>query len=126
MPQGVFGTSGGLVAVKISVVDWRAAAGLACALPYLGCRTVVTEGMDPVLAVLRAGGDWAAEGPLLFVALAMLLAGAGLALQPVFAERRFPVLNLLVAGALLAAFAYAGFQTARVELGCTVLSLSWC
>ncbi|WP_125775926.1 hypothetical protein [Antribacter gilvus] len=114
------------MAVKVTIVDWRAAGALAFALPYLAYRTVVTEQVQPALTMLRAGGDWSAEVPLLFVTLGLLLAGAALALEPAIGSKRYPVLNLLVAGGLLVGFVYLGFLTGQDQLGCSVLSLTWC
>lgn len=110
---------------KLTVIDWRALAALGLALPYtaLWLAEAHAAGADLTarspgwldtwsVAVrdLMSSGVWVF--PVWFVALVFLLGGAGLALEPAIREpgsRRFPVINLVIALGLLAAFAWAAW-----------------
>lgn len=110
---------------KLTVIDWRALAALGLGIPYAALwlaearasGSPLTDGVpgwvdrwsDIVQGFLR---DGALTFPLWFVALALLLGGAGLALEPALrdtAERRYPVINLLVALVMVAAFVFAAW-----------------
>ncbi|MBE1874936.1 hypothetical protein [Myceligenerans pegani] len=110
---------------KLTVIDWRALAALGLGIPYAALwlaearatGTGLTDEVprwvdwwsDAVQGVMRTGE---LTFPIWFVALVLLLGGAGLALEPAIrdpGERRYPVINLVVALGMFAAFAVAAW-----------------
>lgn len=110
---------------KLTVIDWRALAALGLGIPYAGLW--LAEARASGNALTDSVPEWVdrwsntVQGflssgeltfPIWFVALVLLLGGAGLALEPAIrppAERRYPVINLVVALGLFAAFAVAAW-----------------
>ena len=99
-----------MVLSKLSIMDWRAIAALGFALPYVAL--VVLEDWLGWLELPTAD---ALTSPVTIVTLGCLLAGAALALAPVLQDGTYPVLNILVGGAMLLAFAWASVRTAQTK-----------
>lgn len=115
--------------IKVTIVDWRAAAAIGLALPYLALQETIARRIAPVLDVLGAGQRWSFELPLLIATLGLVLAGAAYALQPALRAgdaRRYPIVNLLVAAVLLAGFAYEAVGLTQGTVGCTLLRFTIC
>lgn len=110
---------------KLTVIDWRALAALGLGIPYAALWLAESRATGTGLTDNVPGWvDWWSEAvqnvmrtgeltfPIWFVALVLLLGGAGLALEPAIrepAERRYPVINLVIALGLFAAFAFAAW-----------------
>ncbi|MBL0887702.1 hypothetical protein [Myceligenerans indicum] len=111
---------------KLTVIDWRALAALGLGIPYaaLWLADARATGAGLTESVPR-WVDWWSDAvrnlmstgeltfPIWFFALVLLLGGAGLALEPVIrepAQRRYPVINLVVALGMFAAFAFAAWS----------------
>lgn len=110
---------------KLTVIDWRALAALGLGLPYAALWLAEAQASGNQLAErapawvdtwagavsdVMSSGAWVF--PIWFVALVLLLGGAGLAAEPAIREpdaRRYPVINLVVAAVMLAAFAWAAW-----------------
>jgi hypothetical protein len=107
-----------MVLAKISVMDWRAIVALVFALPYVGL-TVLGERFG----WLALSTSDALTSPITMVTLGCLLAGAALALAPVLQDGTYPVLNLLVGGAMLLGFGWAVLQLAEARYGCDPFNL---
>ena len=103
---------------KISVMDWRAIAALGFALPYVALVLLGDR-----FGWLELSTSDALNSPITMVTLGCLLAGAGLALAPVLQDGTYPVLNILVGGAMLIAFAWAVLLLAQARYGCDPLGL---
>ncbi|RPF21565.1 hypothetical protein [Myceligenerans xiligouense] len=110
---------------KLTVIDWRALAALGLGIPYaalwlaearatgIGLTDSVPGWVDrwsEAVQGVMSSGDL--TFPIWFVALVLLLGGAGLAIEPAIrdpAERRYPLVNLVVALGMFAAFAFAAW-----------------
>lgn len=103
---------------KISVMDWRAIAALAFALPYVA---VVVLGDR--FGWLDASVLESLTSPITLVTVGCLLAGAGLALAPAIQGASYPVLNLLVGAALLLAFCWAVLVLVQGRYGCDPMNV---
>ena len=103
---------------KLSIMDWRAIAALAFALPYVA---LVLSGER--FGWLQPSASGTLTSPITIVALGCLLAGAGLALTPVLQGGTYPILNILVGGAMLIAFAWAVLVLAQAKYGCDPLNV---
>lgn len=103
---------------KLSVMDWRAVTALVFALPYVALVLVGDR-----FGWIEPSASGTFTSPITIVTLGCLLAGAALALAPVLRDDTYPVLNLLVAAALLAAFAWAVLVLAQARYGCDPLAL---
>jgi hypothetical protein len=116
----IWGGSKGEVTVlsKISVMDWRAIAALGFALPYAALMVLGDRFGWPEPSVSDA-----LTSPITFVTLGCLLAGAALALAPVLQDGSYPVLNILVGGAMLVAFGWAVLVLAQAKYGCDPLNV---
>jgi ABC-type transport system involved in multi-copper enzyme maturation permease subunit len=107
-----------MVLSKLSIMDWRAIAALGFALPYVA------------LTLFGGRFGWAAPtgsdaltSPITIVTLGCLLAGAALALAPVLQDGNYPVLNILVGGAMLLGFGWAVLVLAQAKYGCDPVNL---
>jgi hypothetical protein len=114
---------------KLTVIDWRALAALGLGIPYAALWLAEARATGAGLTESvprwvdwwsRAVQDFLRSGeltfPIWFVALVLLLGGAGLALEPAMrppGERRYPVVNVVVAVGLLAAFGFAAWTVGR-------------
>jgi hypothetical protein len=107
-----------MVLSKVSVMDWRAIAALGFALPYVA---LVVLGDRFGWPELSASG--ALTSPITIVTLGCLLAGAGLALAPALQGGTYPVLNILVGGAMLLGFCWAVLLLAQAKYGCDPLGV---
>ncbi|MEV0891113.1 hypothetical protein [Promicromonospora sp. NPDC050262] len=107
-----------MMLAKLSVMDWRAIAALAFALPYVALTLVGDR-----FGWLQVSTSDALTSPVTIVALGCLLAGAGLALTPVLQGGAYPVLNILVGGAMLAGFGWAVLVLAQARYGCDPLNV---
>ena len=103
---------------KLSVMDWRAIAALVFALPYVALVLFSDR-----FGWLEPSASEALTSPITIVTLGCLLAGAALALAPVLQDGTYPVLNILVAGAMLLAFAWAVLVLAQAQYGCDPLNV---
>ena len=103
---------------KLSIMDWRAIAALAFALPYVA---LVLSGER--FEWLQPSASDALTSPITIVTLGCLLAGAALAFAPVLQDQTFPVLNILVGAAMLAGFGWAVLVLAQAKYGCDPLNL---
>ena len=103
---------------KLSIMDWRAIAALAFALPYVALVVVGER-----FGWLQLSTSDALTSPVTIVALGCLLAGAGLALTPVLQGGGYPILNILVGGAMLVGFGYAVLLLAQARYGCDPLNV---
>ncbi|PUB26168.1 hypothetical protein C8K30_106257 [Promicromonospora sp. AC04] len=103
---------------KLSIMDWRAIAALAFALPYVA---LVLSGER--FGWLQPSASDALTSPITIVTLGCLLAGAGLALAPVLQGGTYPILNILVGGAMLIGFAWAVLVLAQAKYGCDPLNV---
>lgn len=103
---------------KVSVVDWRAIVALVFALPYVA---LVLFGDRFEWLTLPASD--ALTSPITIVTLGCLLAGAALALAPVVQGGSYPVLNILVGGAMLVGFGWAVLVLAQAKYGCVPLNV---
>jgi hypothetical protein len=103
---------------KLSIMDWRAIAALAFALPY---AALVLWGER--LGWLQPLASDTLTSPITIVTLGCLLAGAALAFAPVLQDGTYPVLNILVGAAMLAGFAWAVLVLAQARYGCDPLNL---
>ncbi|GAA1856103.1 hypothetical protein [Myceligenerans crystallogenes] len=110
---------------KLTVIDWRALAALGLGVPYAGLWLAEAQASGNRLAErapswvdtwanavadVMSSGAWVF--PIWFVTLVLLLGGAGLAAAPAIREpgdRRYPVINLVIALGLLAAFGWAAW-----------------
>ena len=102
-----------MVLSKLSIMDWRAIAALAFALPY-----VATVLLGERFGWLAPSTSDALTSPITLVTLGCLLAGAGLALAPVLQDGAYPILNILVGAAMLVGFAWAVLVLAQAKYGC--------
>lgn len=107
-----------MVLSKLSVMDWRAVAALGFGLPYVA---LVLWGDR--FGWLSPSASGALTSPITLVTLGCLLAGAGLALAPVLQDGTYPVLNILVAAAMLLAFVWAVLTLAQAKYGCDPLNV---
>lgn len=107
-----------MVLSKLSVMDWRAIAALGFALPY-----VVLMLWGDRFGWLELSASGALTSPITMVTLGCLLAGAGLALAPVLQDGTYPVLNILVGGAMLLGFAWAVLVLAQAKYGCDPMNV---
>jgi hypothetical protein len=103
---------------KLSIMDWRAIAALAFALPYAALVLSVER-----FAWLQPSASDTLTSPITIVTLGCLLAGAALAFAPVLQDGTYPVLNILVGAAMLAGFAWAVLVLAQAQYGCDPLNL---
>lgn len=103
---------------KISVMDWRAIAALGFALPYVALVVLGDR-----FGWLDASALDSLTSPITIVTLGCLLAGAGLALTPAIQGASYPVLNLLVGGAMLLAFCWAVLVLAQARYGCDPMNV---
>jgi hypothetical protein len=103
---------------RLSIMDWRAIAALAFALPY---AALVLWGER--LGWLQPLASDTLTSPITIVTLGCLLAGAALAFAPVLQDGTYPVLNILVGAAMLAGFAWAVLVLAQARYGCDPLNL---
>lgn len=103
---------------KLSIMDWRAIAALAFALPYVALTLLGDR-----FGWLQLSASDALTSPITIVALGCLLAGAGLALTPAIQGGAYPVLNILVGGAMLAGFCWAVLVLAQARYGCDPLNV---
>lgn len=103
---------------KISVMDWRAIAALAFALPYVALVLLGER-----FGWLQLSSTDALTSPITIVVVGCLLAGAGLALTPVIQGGAYPLLNILVGGAMLAGFGWAVLVLAQARYGCDPLNV---
>jgi uncharacterized protein (DUF697 family) len=103
---------------KISIMDWRAIAALAFALPYVA---LVLSGER--FGWLQPSASGALTSPITIVTLGCLLAGAALAFAPVLQDGTYPVLNILVGAAMLAGFGWAVLVLAQARYGCDPMNL---
>lgn len=103
---------------KLSVMDWRAIAALVFALPYAALVLVGER-----FGWLEPSASDALTSPITIVTLGCLLAGAGLALTPVLQGGSYPVLNILVGGAMLLGFCWAVLVLAQAKYGCDPLNV---
>lgn len=103
---------------KLSVMDWRAVAALAFALPYVALTLLGDR-----FGWLQLSASDALTSPVTIVALGCLLAGAGLALTPAIQGGAYPVLNILVGGAMLAGFGWAVLVLAQARYGCDPMNV---
>lgn len=115
----VWGGSKGEVMVlsKLSVMDWRAIAALGFALPYVALGLLGDRFGWP-----EPSASDALTSPITIVTLGCLLAGAALALAPVLQDGNYPVLNILVGGAMLVGFCWAVLVLAQAKYGCDPLN----
>ena len=103
---------------KISVMDWRAVAALAFALPYVALVVLGER-----FGWLQLSASDALTSPITIVVVGCLLAGAGLALTPVIQGGAYPILNILVGGAMLAGFGWVVLVLAQARYGCDPLNV---
>ena len=103
---------------KLSVMDWRAIAALGFALPYVALVLLADR-----FGWLDPSAPGALTSPITIVTLGCLLAGAALALAPVLQDGTYPVLNILVGGAMLLAFGWAVLVLAQAQYGCDPLNV---
>ncbi|RZS67854.1 hypothetical protein EV187_0276 [Agromyces ramosus] len=119
-------------AFRAAVADWSAAAGLAFAVPFLLLNAVVALRVEPYLSVIRPGVHTGPmEIPLLAVVLFLLPVGAVVALRPlrsadVDGRRSVPIVNVLVALALVSAFLVIGIALGEEIVRCDVLDVPRC
>ncbi|GAA4711360.1 hypothetical protein [Promicromonospora umidemergens] len=107
-----------MVLSKLSVMDWRAIAALGFALPYVALVVLGDR-----FGWLELSSSGALTSPITIVTLGCLLAGAALALAPVLQDGTYPVLNVLVGGAMLLAFAWAVLVLVQAQYGCDPLNV---
>ncbi|MGW2091192.1 hypothetical protein [Promicromonospora sukumoe] len=107
-----------MMLAKISVMDWRAIAALAFALPYVALVLLGER-----FGWLQLSSTDALTSPITIVVVGCLLAGAGLALTPAIQGASYPILNILVGGAMLAGFGWAVLELAQARYGCDPLNV---
>ena len=116
-------------APRIAVADWSAAVGLAFAAPFLLLNAVVAMRLEPYFSLIRPGVHTGPmEIPLLVVVLLLLPVGAFIALRPLrstdaHGRRRVPVVNVLVALALVCGFLVIGGALGEEIVRCDVLAV---
>ena len=121
-----------MLAPRITVARWSAAAGLALALPFVALNTVVALRLEPFFSIVRPGVHTGPlEIPLLVVALLLMPLGAVVALRPLWAvdadgRRSVPVVNVLAALVLVAAFLTIGGALGEEIVRCDVLRVPRC
>ncbi|GAB4085539.1 hypothetical protein GCM10028784_21690 [Myceligenerans cantabricum] len=110
---------------KLTVIDWRALAALGLGIPYAALWLAEAQASGAGLTGdVPSWLEWWSEAvaditstgeltfPIWFVALVLVLGGAALALEPAVRaadDRHYPVINLIVAFGMLAAFAVAAW-----------------
>lgn len=119
-------------APRIAVARWSAAVGLAFALPFLLLNAVVALQLEPVFSIVRPGPHTGPlEFPLLVLVLILLPVGAFVALRPALfpdaaGQRSIPMVNVLVAVALVAGFLVIGGALGEEIVRCDVLQVPRC
>ena len=118
--------------VRVEFARWSALAGMACAAPFLLVNAVVANRIEPLFSLLRPGVHTGPlEYPLLAALLVIALGGAVVALWPLLRRdgdgmRRLPILNLVVAGALIAGVVLVGVTLGTEIYACDIAGVPNC
>jgi hypothetical protein len=119
-------------ASKVTVASPALLVGLALAVPFLALNAVVATQLEPLFSLVRPGiHTGPLEYPLLAFTLLLVATGAVVALLPVLRKsadgsRRYPVLNILVAGLLAAGFLVIAIALGEEIYRCDVLAQPFC
>lgn len=117
---------------RLAARPWLAALiGASAMLPLVALNTVVVYRLDPWFSIIRPGvhtGPF--EFPILIAAILLLPLGAVVSLSPLWGiaagRRRFPVVNIVVALALVAAFVALAIGFGSDIVRCDVLQIRNC
>lgn len=95
--------------------------------PFLFLNTIVANRIDPFFSLLRPGLHTSPqEYVLLPLVLLLLPAGAFIALRPMLGQRKFYIVNSLLAAVLLIAFAAISYGLGMDIYRCEILQIPGC